>query len=120
MISDGDQVFAAFRVSLDPTTPREARNNAEKYIESLKNAASGFFNICVVVRNAHAHCSDLGSAQVCTQLALSILDDWMNVHWNMLCETDQLKVRVDVLALLLNPPQPLLSLLLRHCCRNWQ
>ena len=44
---------------------------------------------------------------MCTQLALSILDDWMNVHWNMLCETDQLKVRVDVLALLLNPPPTL-------------
>ena len=69
MSSGEGQTVEALRIALDPRASREARHSAESYLEQLKSATSGLFNIYAVVQNAHAHCSDLDSAQVYTQLA---------------------------------------------------
>ena len=100
-MSAEEMIVRAFQAILDPSTQRGERSQAEAHIEELKQTQDCVLHMERMIRSAHT----LQSAEVYVQLAMSIYNDWLKIHWNVLSESNQSEVRVVTLRLLLEPPE---------------
>ena len=90
-----NNVLAAMNASLSSSTSREDRTRADSLLSQLKDS-----QLCMEVLLYILNFDNGFHNDYIRMLALTIFNDWLNIWWNRISESDQIVVRHNVLRLL--------------------